>query len=217
MLFSKVGKDWRIFATVILLELRKSFSIFFNDEELNLPQVGVSFTKGIVDSYNIKANQPKPLFTENSDQVFLTCNNPNDLEGDNELVLEMRGGDADSVVIGRKFFETCQVEPDTFEGDLSDVLGEDDQNESSEVTLMMNTQTQMHVITITKNNSNIKKRIFLGNVDRIVDDHGTAIVDLNAKLEDKIDLFQKYSDSFGFDVEAVGKIIRCFYYYLNIY
>lgn len=215
VLFSKVGKDWRIFATIILLELRKSFSIFFNDEELNLPQVGVSFTKGIVDSYNIKANQPKPLFIENNDQVLLTCNNPNDLEGDNELILEMRGGDADSVVIGRKFFETCQVEPDTFEGDLSGVLGEDDQNEPSEVTLMMDTQTEMHVITITKNNSNIKKQIFLGNVERIVDDHGTTVVDLNAKLEGKTDLFQKYSDSFGSDVEAVGKIIRCFYYHLK--
>ena len=77
------------------------------------------------------------------------------------------------------------------------------------------TQTEMHVITITKNNSNIKKQIFLGNVDRIVDDHGTTIVDLNAKLEGKTDLFQKYSDSFGFDVEAVGKIICCFYYHLK--
>ena len=80
---------------------------------------------------------------------------------------------------------------------------------------MMDTQTEMHVITITKNNSNIKKQIFLGNVERIVDDHGTTIVDLNAKPEGKSDLFQKYSDSFGFDVEAVGKIMRCFYYHLK--
>ena len=187
----------RVFASILLLELKADFNLFINSNQstnhLHLP---VTYTDGEVLIYGIDGKQELSGTSDKNDQLILTCSNKEDLEG--FTTLDIGGGDNNLLVLTRRFFDNCDIEPR-----IEEDLYQDDDAETSELKVR-HLYSNVYELKFEKS-GNLKKTLHLINFKRIVDDQGTTLVELKSDLQ-SVDVLSLYVESYGYDIEALGKL-----------